>query len=60
MVGKVKGKTISVPTVKANKVVKSHEAPAFSLDNQLRDCGKVSSIRRPPFTLRKIHGTHFC
>jgi hypothetical protein len=36
------------------------EAPTFS-DFRLTDGGKgVSPIRRPPFTPRKIPGTHFC
>jgi hypothetical protein len=31
------------------------------LENRLTDGGVVVSItRRPPFTPRKIHGTHFC
>jgi hypothetical protein len=31
------------------------------LENRLTDGGEVVSItRRPPFTPRKIHGTHFC
>jgi hypothetical protein len=31
------------------------------LDNRLKDDGKVLSLtRRPPFTHRKIPGTHFC
>jgi hypothetical protein len=36
------------------------EAPTFCLDNRLTDGGEVSLTRRPPFTLRKIPGTHFC
>jgi hypothetical protein len=37
------------------------EAPIFFLDNRLTDCGEVVSLmRRPPFTPRKIPGTHFC
>jgi hypothetical protein len=33
----------------------------FSLDNRLTDGGKVVSLlRQPPFTPRKIPGTHFC
>jgi hypothetical protein len=36
------------------------EATTFS-DICLTDCGKVVSFtRRPPFTPRKIPGTHFC
>jgi hypothetical protein len=32
----------------------------FSLDNRLTDGGKVVSLtRQPPFTPRKIPGTHF-
>jgi hypothetical protein len=31
------------------------------LDDRLTDGGEVVSLtRRPPFTLRKIPGTHFC
>jgi hypothetical protein len=31
------------------------------LDNPLTDGGEVVSLMRwPPFTPRKIHGTHFC
>jgi hypothetical protein len=30
------------------------------LDNWLTDDGLVSLTLRPPFTLRKIPGTHFC
>jgi hypothetical protein len=39
------------------------ETSRFShfLDNRLTDGGKVVSLqRRPPFTPRKIPGTHFC
>jgi hypothetical protein len=37
------------------------EAPIFSLDNRLTDGDEVVSLtRRPPFTPRKIPGTHFC
>jgi hypothetical protein len=33
----------------------------YFLDNRLTDGGKVVSLtRRPPFTPRKIPGTHFC
>jgi hypothetical protein len=33
----------------------------YFLDNRLTDGGKVfSHTRRPPFTSRKIPGTHFC
>jgi hypothetical protein len=36
------------------------EAPTFSLDILFTDSGKVVSLmRRPPFTHRKIPGTHF-
>jgi hypothetical protein len=36
------------------------EAPTFSLDNCLTDGGKIVGLtRRPPFTPRKIHDTHF-
>jgi hypothetical protein len=37
------------------------EAPTFSLDNRLTEGGEVvRHMRRPPFTPRKIPGTHFC
>jgi hypothetical protein len=37
------------------------ENPTSSIDNRLTDGGKVASfIRRPPFTPRKVPGTHFC
>jgi hypothetical protein len=37
------------------------EALHILLDSRLSDCGKVvSPTRRPPFTPRKIPGTHFC
>jgi hypothetical protein len=33
----------------------------YFLDNRLTDGGEVVSLtRRPPFTTRKIVGTHFC
>jgi hypothetical protein len=34
--------------------------PHFSLDSRLTVGGEVSLTRRPPFTPRKIPGTHFC
>jgi hypothetical protein len=35
--------------------------PPHFLDNRLTDGGEVDSLtRRPPFTPRKIRGTHFC
>jgi hypothetical protein len=38
-----------------------HSAPTFSLDIRLTDGGKVVSLTRlPPFTPKKIPGTHFC
>jgi hypothetical protein len=40
--------------------VTSHEGPHF-LDNRLTYGGEVVSItHQPPFTHRKIPGTHFC
>jgi hypothetical protein len=37
------------------------EAHTFALDNRLTIGGEVVSLtRRPPFTRRKIPGTHFC
>jgi hypothetical protein len=37
------------------------EAPTFSLDNRLKDGGEVVSLTcPPPFTPRKIPGTHYC
>jgi hypothetical protein len=41
------------------KKVSVSRLPHF-LDSQLRDDGEVSVMRRPPFTPRKIPGTHFC
>jgi hypothetical protein len=37
------------------------KAPTFFLNNRLTDGGEVVSLtHRPPFTPRKIPGTHFC
>jgi hypothetical protein len=37
------------------------EAPTFCLDIRFTDGGNVVSVtHRPPFTLKKIPGTHFC
>jgi hypothetical protein len=45
----------------ANRAVRHAEAPPHFLDNRLTDGVKVVSlIHRPPFTPRKIPGTHFC
>jgi hypothetical protein len=51
---KKKGKDIPV------KVCETSRLPHFP-DNRLTDGGEVVSLtRRPPFTPRKIPGTHFC
>jgi hypothetical protein len=45
--------------VEAHRVVRRRGPPHF-LDNRLTDGGEVVSLmRRPPFTPRKIPGTHF-
>jgi hypothetical protein len=55
----IKVKLSLSPAVEAHRVEMSR-LPHF-LDNQLTDGGKVVSLmRRPPFTTRKIPGTHFC
>jgi hypothetical protein len=45
----------------ADTVILLHTTNAFFLDNRLTDGGEVvSPTRRPPFTPKKIPGTHFC
>jgi hypothetical protein len=53
---------------RGNRSTRRKPAPAplcprlpYFLDNRLTDGDEVVSLtRRPPFTLRKIPGTHFC
>jgi hypothetical protein len=46
--------------VEAHRVVRRRGSHIF-LDNRFTDGGEVVSLmRRPPFTPRKIPGTHFC
>jgi hypothetical protein len=45
--------------MEAHRVVETSKLPHF-LDSPLTDGGEVSLRRRPPFTPRKIPGTHFC
>jgi hypothetical protein len=52
--------TVKGKAVKAHKVVTRRGSPHF-LDNRLTDGGEVVNLTpRPPFTPRKIPGTHFC
>jgi hypothetical protein len=55
----MKGKAIPVTGRGGPEVCEASRLPRF-LDNQLTDGGEVVSLtRRPPFTPRKIPGTHF-
>jgi hypothetical protein len=55
-----KGKVISVTSREGPYGFGTSRFPHF-LDNQLTDGGEVVSLTlRPPFTPRKIPGTHFC
>jgi hypothetical protein len=55
-----KGKAIPVTGHGGPQGCETSRLPHF-LDNRLTDSGKVVSLtRRPPFTSRKIPGTHFC
>jgi hypothetical protein len=55
-----KAKAILVPERERPYGCETSRLPHF-LDNRLTDGGEVVSLtRRPPFTLRKIPGTHFC
>jgi hypothetical protein len=55
-----KGKAISVTGRGGPQGCETSRLPHF-LDNRLTDGGEVVSLtRRPPFTPRKIPGTHFC
>jgi hypothetical protein len=57
---KKKGKTIPVTGRRGPYGCETSKLPHF-LDNRLREDGEfVSLTRRPPFTSRKIPGTHFC
>jgi hypothetical protein len=56
----VKGKAIPVTGRGGPRVCETSRLPHF-LGNRLKDVGKVvSHTLRPPFTPRKIPGTHFC
>jgi hypothetical protein len=58
MKGTKKDKTISVTGRGGSKVFETSRLPHF-LDNRLIDGGEVVSLtHRPPFTPRKIPGTH--
>jgi hypothetical protein len=55
-----KGKAIPVTVREGPQGCETPRLPHF-LDNRLTDGGEVvSRTRRPPFTPRKIPGTHFC
>jgi hypothetical protein len=55
-----KGKAISVTGREGPLGCETSRLPQF-LDNRLTEGGKVVSLTcRPPFTPRKIPGTHFC
>jgi hypothetical protein len=57
---KKKGKVIPVTGREGRSDCEMLRLPHF-LDNRLTDRGEVVSLmRRPPFTPRKIPGTHFC
>jgi hypothetical protein len=57
---KVKGKAIPVTRRERPQGYETSRLPHF-LDNQLTDGGDVVSLTlRPPYTPRKIPGTHFC
>jgi hypothetical protein len=55
-----KGQDIPVTGREGPSGFETSRLPHF-LDNRLTDSGEVvSPTRRPPFTPRKIPGTHFC
>jgi hypothetical protein len=55
-----KGKAIPVTGSSGSQDCETSRLPHF-LDNQLTDGGEVVSLKHwPPFTLRKIPGTHSC
>jgi hypothetical protein len=54
-----KGKAIPVTGRGGPHGCETSRLPHF-LDNRLTDGGEVSLTRLPPFTPRKIPGTHFC
>jgi hypothetical protein len=57
---KKKGKAIPVTGREGPSGCEKSRLPHF-LDNRLTDGGEVVSLtRRPPFTPRKIPGTHCC
>jgi hypothetical protein len=56
----VKVKAIPITDHGDSEVCRKSRLP-HSLDSRLADVGEVVSLtRRPPFTPRKIPGTHFC
>jgi hypothetical protein len=56
----MKGKVIPVTDRGGPQGCETSRLPHF-LDNRHTDGGEVVSLtRRPPFTARKIPGTHFC
>jgi hypothetical protein len=58
--GKSKGKAITATGREGPSGCETSRIPHF-LDNLLKDGGEVVRLtRRPPFTPRKIRGTHFC
>jgi hypothetical protein len=57
---KKKAKVISVTGREGPQGCETSRLPHF-LDSRLTDGGEVVSLtRRPPFTPRKVPGTHFC
>jgi hypothetical protein len=56
----MKGKAIPVTGRRVSWGYETLSFPHF-LENRLTDSGKfIRPTRRPPFTPRKIPGTHFC
>jgi hypothetical protein len=56
----IKGKTIPVTGCEGPWGCETLRIPHF-VDNRLTDAGEIVSLtRQPPFTPRKIPGTHFC
>jgi hypothetical protein len=53
------GKSISVTGRGGPQGCETSRLPHF-FEIQLTDGGEVSLARRPPFTPKKILGTHFC
>jgi hypothetical protein len=56
----VSGKAIPATVREGPQGCETSRFPHF-LDNRLTEVGEVAGLtRRPPFTPRKIPGTHFC